>query len=289
MGGPEIREFLEHLVEERTVGASTQSQALCALLFLYKEVLEADPGWIDGIARVKRPRRLPIVLTRGEVGAVLAAMRGVPRLVATLLYGSGLRLLEGATLRVKDLDFERLEIRVRAGKGDKDRVTVLPAGAVAPLRAHLAREKERHDRERRCGEGWVRLPKALDRKLPGAGGDWVWQWVFPARRTYVDRETGQVLRHHYHETSVQRAVRDAALRADVAKRVTCHSFRHSFATHLLEDGYDIRTVQELLGHRSVKTTMIYTHVLHRGGLGVRSPADTLRSTSLLSGPPGGSG
>ncbi|MDP6529122.1 MAG: integron integrase [Gemmatimonadota bacterium] len=289
MGAGEIRAFLTHLAEVGRVSASTQNQALCALLFLYREVLGVKPGWVDGVARAKRPVRLPVVLGRGEVNGVLSAMHGMPRLVATLLYGSGLRLLESVQLRVKDLDFERLEVCVRSGKGNKDRLTVLPAGIVEALRGHLARERERHRAERASGRGRVKLPKALDRKLPGAGVEWAWQWVFPARRTYVERETGREFRHHYHETAVQRAVRSAAIRAEIPKRVTCHAFRHSFATHLLEDGYDIRTVQELLGHKSVKTTMIYTHVLNRGGLGVRSPADGLRAARRLGGRGGRAG
>ncbi len=282
MGELEIRAFLTDLAVDKGVSASTQNQALCALLFLYKSVLELEPGWIAGIVRAKRPQRLPVVMTRGEVRAILDEMTGVPRLMATLLYGSGLRLLECAQLRVKDVDLKRLEIRLKRGKGAKDRITVLPAAVRPTIITHLDTCRRRHDREVREGGGWVRLPDALDRKFPNAGREWPWQWVFPAARTHPDPTTGQILRHHFHESSVQRAVHLAVRQAGVAKRVSCHTFRHSFATHLLEDGYDIRTVQELLGHQSVKTTMIYTHVLNRGGLGVRSPADGVLGGEPLS-------
>lgn len=275
LGADEISAFLSHLAVKGRVSASTQNQAMSALLFLYKEVLGKDVPWITDIVRAKEQRRLPVVLTREEVAAVLSRMSGTPRLMATLLYGAGLRLLECCHLRVKDIDFERREIVVRAGKGGKDRVTMLPAVVKTPLAEHLARAKRQHDEDRERGWGWVELPGGLERKYVTAGREWAWQWVFPATRTYVDRETGRHRRHHLHESVIQRAVKEAVLAAGIPKHASCHSLRHSFATHLLEDGYDIRTVQELLGHRDVNTTMIYTHVLNRGGRGVRSPADRL--------------
>jgi integron integrase len=275
LGEREIGQFLTHLAGERRVSASTQSQAASALIFLYKQVLRRELDWVEGVPRASKPRRLPVVLTREEVRAVLEGLRGAPRLVAMLLYGSGLRLLECLELRVKDLDFARGEIRLRRGKGAKDRVTLLPASLKEPLAAHLARVKEQFERDHSNGGGYVMLPDALERKWPAAAREWAWQYVFPASRPWQEPGTGRLLRHHLHETAVQRAVKQAVRRAAIAKHATCHSFRHSFATHLLESGYDIRTIQELLGHRDVSTTMIYTHVLNRGGLGVRSPADLL--------------
>jgi integron integrase len=273
LGTEVIERFLTHLAVERGVSASTQNQALAAILFLYVHVLGRPREDFGDFVRASRPERLPIVLTAREAFAVLEHMRGVPRLMASLLYGSGLRVLECATLRVKDLDFARREIVLRDGKGRKDRVTPLPVRVLEPLREHLARWRVVHADEARRGGGRVALPDALERKYPNASREWAWQWVFPATRTYCDRETGEERRHHLHETVLQRAVRAAAQAAGIAKPVSCHVLRHSFATHLLEAGQDIRTIQELLGHRDVATTMIYTHVLNRGGLGVRSPLD----------------
>lgn len=275
MGETEIEQYLTHLAEVGKVSASTQSQAASALIFLYKVVLGRKLGWVDGVVRAKAPRRLPVVLTRPEVRAVFEHLHGSKLLAAMLLYGSGLRLLECLNLRVKDLDFERGEIRVRRGKGAKDRVTVLPSSVKEQLSAHLEKVREQHERDRASGAGYVELPDALERKYPKASREWIWQFVFPAGRLWTEPKNGRRYRRHLHETAVQRAVKDAVRRSGITKRATCHTFRHSFATHLLEDGYDIRTVQELLGHRDVRVTMIYTHVLNRGGFGVRSPADTL--------------
>lgn len=275
MGKTEITRFLSHLAVERRVSASTQNQATSALLFLYTKVLGHKIGWLEGIVRAKDSPHLPVVLTREEVGRILDRLDGTPKTIAALLYGAGLRLLEACTLRVKDVDFSRKEILIRHGKGGRDRRTMLPTTLAAPLETHLRHARRQHDRDLRTGAGWVELPFALSQKYPNAGRSWPWQWIFPATRTYLHRPTGQRRRHHLHETVIQRAVRTAVLVADVPKRATCHTFRHSFATHLLEDGYHIRTVQELLGHRDVRTTMIYTHVLNRGGRGVTSPADRL--------------
>jgi integron integrase len=275
LGAEEVTAFLNSLAARVRVSASTQNQALAALLFLYRDVLGKDLPWLDDLVHAKGPMRLPVVLTRDEVRAVLAHIDGTPRLMATLLYGSGLRLLECCRLRVKDVDFGRNQIAMRRGKGEKDRVTMLPGAVKAELAAHLVRVRAQHQQDLASGAGWVELPCALERKLPNAGREWPWQWVFPATRIYVDRQSGQRRRHHLHETVVQHAVRRAVIAAGLSKRATCHTFRHSFATHLLEDGSDIRTVQELLGHKDVATTMIYTHVLNRGPAGVRSPADRL--------------
>lgn len=273
LGPAEISRFLSGLAVQGNVSASTQMQALAALLFLYREVLGRDPGRLEGLRPARRSTRLPVVLTRTEVRTVTGEMRGVPRLVAGLLYASGLRLLECIRLRVKDVDFALQQITVRGGKGDRDRVTMLPGSLRAELETHLVRVRRLHARDRRRGAGRVQLPGALDRKLPGASAEWVWQWVFPAARTSCDATTGVCGRQHIHPSHIQREFKAAVLRSGIGKRATCHSLRHSFATHLLEDGYDIRTVQELLGHRDVATTMIYTHVLNRGGRGVISPAD----------------
>jgi integron integrase len=283
LGADHVSEFLTHLATERTVASSTQNQALAAILFLYRHVLAVDLPWIDNVVRAKNTPRLPVVLGRDEVGAVIACLRGTPRLMVVLLYGSGLRLMEACRLRVKDVDLGMRQLTIRQGKGNRDRVTMLPESVLDDLRQQLARAHELHRRDCAIGAGWVELPGAFARKSPHAGRSWEWQWVFPATRMYTDPATGQRRRHHLHETVVQSAVRSAAREAGVAKRVTCHTFRHSFATHLLEAGYDIRTIQELLGHRDVSTTMIYTHVLNRGPAGRRSPADLLRPSETLSG------
>lgn len=278
MGAAEVTGFLTSLAVRSHVAASTQNQALNALLFLYRDVLEVELPWLDGLVRAKRPEHLPIVLTREEVEAVIDALDGVPRLMALLLYGAGLRLLECCRLRAQDVDFATNQVTIREGKGGKDRMTMLPTAVKAALLRHLERVQNRHAADLAHGAGWVELPWALARKYPNAGREWRWQWVFPATRFYVDRTTGERRRHHLHESVVQRAVREAVLKAGIVKRATCHTLRHSFATHLLEDGYDIRTVQELLGHRDVSTTMIYTHVLNRGPAAVRSPADRMFRT-----------
>lgn len=260
LGAAEVESFLSALAMQGKAAASTQNQALAALLFLYREVLRMELPWIDGIVRAKSPGRLPTVLSRDEVALVLGQMRGTPLVMATLLYGAGLRLLECARLRVKDVDFARRQIVVRSGKGNRDRVAPLPLSVVPALRAQLEEVGRQHAIDLATGAGWVELPFALARKLPNAGRELAWQWVFPASRQYVDRETRQRRRHHLHETVLQRAVREAAIAARLPKRATCHTFRHSFATHLLEGGADLRVVQELLGHESLSTTQVYTHV-----------------------------
>lgn len=275
MGAEEVKAYLNHLAVARKVSASTQNQALSALLFLYREVLGRDLPWLDDLTRAKRPARVPVVLTVAETQALLERLRGVPWLVASLLYGGGLRLMEALRLRIQDVDLERHEIIVRRGKGQKDRRTVLPARVRRPLVANLERVQAQHQRDLALGAGHVALPDALAEKYPDASREWRWQWVFPASNRYRDRATGQIRRHHFHESAVQRAVKEAARDAGLVKRATCHTLRHSFATHLLEAGYDIRTIQELLGHSDVTTTMIYTHVLNRGGRGVKSPLDEL--------------
>lgn len=274
MGEHEIASFLTDLAVRGGVSSSTQNQALAALLFLYRDVLGIQLTWTDDVVRAKRPRRLPVVLTREEVRAVLAALAGVHRVMAELLYGSGLRLTECIELRIKDVDFSGNQIVVRGGKGARDRVTMLPRRVQPRLRAHVARVRLLHDRDLAAGRGSVPLPGALDRKYPGGSVELAWQFLFPASRL-TRLPDGHCYRLHQHESALQRAVKDAVRSARITKRATCHTFRHSFATHLLESGYDIRTVQELLGHRDVATTMIYTHVLNRGGLGVTSPADVL--------------
>jgi len=273
MGKEEVESFLSHLAVKRDVAASTQNQALAALLFLYREVLGTRLEWMDGIVRAKRPARLPVVLTRTEVSDVLSRMFGANWIAGMLMYGAGLRLLECLQLRVKDVDFGYRQIVVREGKGCKDRVTILPSSIEERLIRHLDEIKAQHEKDLSKGGGYVRLPNGLDRKYPTAEQEWRWQWIFPATRQFKDASFGRLYRHHLHETVLQRAVKEATALARLAKRVTCHTFRHSFATHLLEEGYDIRTIQELLGHRDVSTTMVYTHVLNRGGRCVRSPLD----------------
>lgn len=275
LGAPEVESFLSHLAQERKVAASTQNQAKAALLFLYKEVLEVTLPWLEGVVQARTPRRLPVVLSLREVSALMNEIDGTMGLVAQLLYGTGMRLMEGLALRVKDLDFDHREITVRQGKGDKDRKTMLPELLVEPLRAHLARVRDLHERDLAEGRGGVELPDAYARKARDAGRSWAWQWVFPSKLLSADPGSGVVRRHHLHPESVQKAVRLAARRAGIFKPVSPHTLRHSFATHLLQSGYDIRTVQELLGHRKVETTMIYTHVLNRGGHGVASPLDRI--------------
>jgi integron integrase len=272
LDGAEIQRFLEHLVTQGA-SASTHQQALCAIVFLNRHVLKVPMPWLEGLSRPPRERTLPVTLSKSEVVAVLERPRGVPRLMAGIMYGAGLRLLECAALRVKDLDFAGNQIVVRQGKARKDRLTLFPAQLRVPLGEHLQRVRQVHLADLRAGAGNVALPGMLAKKYPNAGKSWAWQWVFPATRLYVDRVTGEHRRHHLHETVMQRAFRAAVAGAKLSKAATCHSLRHSFATHLLEAGYDIRTIQELLGHQDVATTMIYTHVLNRGPFAVRSPLD----------------
>jgi integron integrase len=275
MGEAEINAFLSNLATAGRVSASTQNQALSALLFLYQDVLHAPPPALAGVVRAKPSQRLPVVLTRNEVTQVLTRLEGEPRLVATLLYGTGMRLLEALCLRVGDVDFALNQILVRDGKGQKDRRTMLPDALRDPLTGQLEVSRQLFESDR-CVDVGATLPGALARKYPNAGREWGWWYVFPAPRWVRDAATSQPFRHHLHESAVQRAVRDAVRRSGLAKHATCHTFRHSFATHLLDDGYDIRTIQELLGHADVSTTMIYTHVLNQtGGRGVRSPLDRL--------------
>ena len=275
MGKPEVEQFLSHLAVERNVAAATQNQALSAILFLYKEVLEKDIGRLDDMERAKRPARLPVVLTAAEVRAVLAHLGGRHRLMANLLYGAGLRLMECVRLRVKDLDFEYQQITVRDGKGQQDRLTLLPEALIASLQTHLVDVRILHEQDLREGFGNVYLPFALERKYPNAGREWGWQYVFPASKRSSDPHANIERRHHLDEQALQRAFKIAVRASGIAKPASCHSLRHSFATHLLMAGYDIRTVQELLGHKDVSTTMIYTHVLNRGGKGVVSPLDAI--------------
>jgi integron integrase len=274
LGAAEVTAFLNHLVRERDVAASTQNQALSALLFLYREVLGMTLPWLDALERARRPVRVPTVLTREEAQRLLAQMQGTKWLMASLLYGAGLRLRECLKLRVKDLDFGYQQIVVRDGKGAKDRVTMLPASVVEPLKAHLVRVKGLHQRDLSEGCGAVELPDALARKYPRAQYEWAWKFVFPSHKLSAERLTGAVRRHHVYENYLIRGVKEAARAARIAKHVSCHTLRHSFATHLLESGYDIRTVQELLGHADVSTTMIYTHVLNKGAGAVTSPLDS---------------
>lgn len=273
MGVDEIRQYLSHLASADNVAASTQNVALAAILFLYREVLQIDLPLVEGVERAKRPQRIPVVLSIEEVGRVLAQLTGTHHLMASLLYGAGLRLMECVRLRVKDVDFDYRQIIVRDGKGEKDRRTILPGPLVEALRRHLLRIQLQHEEDVRLGCGSVYLPYALERKYPSAATEWVWQYVFPAAKLSIDPRTGGRQRHHASEDRLQRAVKQAITEARVEKRASSHTLRHSFATHLLEAGYDIRTIQELLGHADVSTTMIYTHVLNRGGRAVKSPLE----------------
>jgi integron integrase len=273
LGARDIEVFLTHLAVAGKVAASTQNLAKSSILFLYREVLEIQLPWLENVTQAKAPKRLPVVLTVSEVQSVLSHLSGTHALIASLLYGGGMRLMEAVRLRVKDVDFARHEILVREGKGFKDRVTMLPEAVVAPLKAHLAKVKALHDEDIAQGYGEVYLPFALDKKYPKAGRDWGWQYCFPSKNLSVDPRSGKTRRHHVDEKGIQRAVKQAVRDAGLVKPATPHTLRHSFATHLLQNGYDIRTVQELLGHSDVSTTMIYTHVLNKGGKGVVSPLD----------------
>ncbi|MDZ4211261.1 MAG: integron integrase, partial [Methylotenera sp.] len=268
LGANEVEQFLTYLAVEGKVAASTQNQAKSALLFLYKEVLGEALPWLDDVEQAKVPKRLPVVLSKEEVQAILRQLNGTHHLIVSLLYGTGMRILESLRLRVKDIDFARKEILIRDGKGYKDRVTMLPVSLVLPLKKHLEKVKALHDEDLAKGYGAVYMPQALGKKYPNAARDWAWQYVFPSAKLSVDPRSGETRRHHVQDQAIQRAVRQAVRDAGITKLATPHTFRHSFATHLLEGGYDIRTVQELLGHSDVATTMIYTHVLNRGGQGV---------------------
>jgi len=270
-----VSEFLTYLAVKKKVAASTQNQALSAILFLYRDVLKKELGWLNDVERAKRPARLPVVFSKQEVKDILLRLEGAKWLMTNLLYGSGLRLMECIRLRVKDLDFDYEQIVVRDGKGQKDRVTMLPDSLKEPLKRHFEKVKALHEADLKAGFGRVYLPFALKRKYPNADRDWGWQYVFPATKRSQDPRSGIAMRHHIDESVLQRAVKAAIRFAGITKHGSCHTFRHSFATHLLEDGYDIRTVQELLGHKDVSTTMIYTHVLNKGGKAVRSPLDTI--------------
>ncbi|MBM5811752.1 MAG: integron integrase [Gammaproteobacteria bacterium] len=273
LGAAEVEQFLTHLAVERKVSAATQNQALQGLLFLYRHVLGVDLPWLGNVVRARRPQRLPVVLSRAEVAAVLANLEGICWLVGGLLYGSGLRVTEALRLRVKDLALDRGELIVRDGKGAKDRVTVIAQRLIVPLQGHLARLRDWHNEERRQGRPGVSLPAALARKYPNAAAQWGWQYLFPSATLCRDPLDGRLVRHHLHDKAVQRAMQSAVRRAGITQPASCHTLRHCFATHLLEQGYDIRTLQELLGHADVKTTMIYTHVMNKGARGVRSPLD----------------
>lgn len=280
MGAAEVETYLSHLATRGEVAPSTQNQAKAALLFLYKVVLGTELPWLNDVVHAKTTPRLPVVLSPSEVGRLLDQMDGTMGLFARLLYGTGMRLKEGLRLRVKDLDFERREVTIREGKGGKDRMTMLPEALVKPLQDHLLKVRALHAQDLEAGFGEVWLPDALGAKYRGLGKKWHWQWVFPSRLRSVDPDCGMIRRHFIYPESVQRAIREAAMRADIAKPVSPHVLRHSFATHLLGSGYDIRTIQELLGHKDVETTMIYTHVLNRGGHGVASPLDRIGAKPL---------
>jgi integron integrase len=275
MAETEVNEFLTHLAVKEKVSASTQNQALCALLFLYRYVIKRSLGDLGEVIRARRPKRVPVVLTREEVREVLNNLKGEQRLIGVLMYGTGMRLMECLRLRVKDIDISAGAITIREGKGDKDRHTMLPERINTSLLKHLDRVKEIHASDLAAGYGRVPLPFALDRKYPNASADWIWQYVFPQQRRWVNPRSGEQGRHHVDQSIVQKAIKTAVRAAGIQKPATSHTLRHSFATHLLADGYDIRTIQELLGHRHVETTMIYTHVLNRGGKGVKSPVDSL--------------
>jgi integron integrase len=275
MAEPEINAFLTHLAVKEKVSASTQNQALSALLFLYRHVIGREVGALSDVIRARKPKRLPVVMSHSEVKAVLADLSGYKWLMASLMYGAGLRLMECLRLRVQDIDFSRNEILVRDGKGAKDRITMLPESRKSPLLNHLKQVRMVHEKDLADGWGRVLMPDALDRKYPNASKDWRWQWIFPQENRWENTKTGQQGRHHIHESIIQKAVAGAVRKSALTKHASCHTFRHSFATSLLEKGYDIRTIQELLGHKDVKTTMIYTHVLNRGGKGVKSPVDDM--------------
>lgn len=275
MAEPEINAYLTHLAVKEHVSSSTQNQALCAIIFLYKYVLNRKIGDIGEVIRAKQSRYIPVVMTKDEVKAVVSHLYCDKKLMVSLMYGAGLRLMECLRLRVQDIDFSRNEITVRDGKGAKDRITMLPESLKEPLRQHLVKTKSVHESDIKDGWGYVLMPYALDRKYPNAPRDWRWQWVFPQEKRWKNTKTGEQGRHHVHETLLQKAVKEAVIKAGIPKHIGCHTFRHSFATHLLENGYDIRTIQELLGHKDVSTTMIYTHVLSKGGHGVKSPFDGL--------------
>jgi integron integrase len=277
MGAPEVERFLSYLAVKKHVSSSTQNQALSAILFLYKEVLEVELPWLKNVTRAKKSERLPVVFSRAEINLIMAHLSGTHWLMAHILYGAGLRLMECVRLRVKDIDFDYQQISVRCGKGKKDRVTMLPQVVKSPLNRHLQKMKIIHDQDLAEGFGDVYLPYALERKYPAANKEWGWQYVFPSRKRSKDPRSEKIRRHHVDEKSLQRALKRAIRSAKIMKPGSCHALRHSFATHLLESGYDIRTVQELLGHKDIRTTMIYTHVLNKGGQGVVSPADTLFS------------
>lgn len=274
MGKQEVNAFLTFLAVRKKVSASTQNQALSALVFLYREVLDKPFEWLDELERAKRPHHIPVVLSREEVRSVFNHLNGTFWLMAALLYGCGLRLMECVRLRIKDIDFQYKQIIVRDAKGQKDRITILPSNLIEPIRNHLARVKRLHDSDIHEGHGQVYLPFAINRKYPNACSEWSWQYVFPAAKLSQDPRTGKIQRHHANEQTLQRAIKEAVRKAHLIKPATCHTLRHSFATHLLENGYDIRTVQELLGHKDVTTTMIYTHVLQKGAGGVKSPFDS---------------
>jgi integron integrase len=284
LGAPAVEQFLTYLAVQRKVSAATQNQALQSLLFLYRQVLEMELPWLDNVTRAESAKRLPVVLTREDVRSLLSQLEGTPWLVASLLYGSGLRLMEALRLRVKDLALERGELIVRDGKGGNDRVTMVPSALHVPLRAHLGRLRGWYEEERRRGQPGVSLPGALARKYPHGARQWGWQYLFPSAGLCRDPYTGEAVRHNLHEKVVQRAVQEAVLKSGLTQPASCHTLRHCFATHLLEDGYDIRTVQELLGHADLKTTMVYTHVMSKGARGVRSPLD--RQGTTAGGDPG---